>query len=694
MIAEGKRIQELPDLLPGIGLPLLARSVVATALVCLGSLMAAPVASAEFPFAGQVRVSMMGQDGDPALNATRPDVAYDSNRGRYMVVWQGSQSETEGPEIYGKLVSKSQDQIGVDVKISDTPSTFASEEPTITFNRARDEFLVVWAAKRSQTGAEEIYGQRVAPSGDKRGQDFPVSTTGQGQTPFDASVPDLAYNSASDSYLAVWRSGDQADGDEIYGRMLRGDGTVLRDLRISTMRPDGNPNFDADDPSVAYDSIGRRFLVAWSGDDVVDEEHEVYTRAYDGDGSPLARQTRISHMGPDGDKGFDAFDPSLAFNPRAGEYLVVWRGDAAGQDQQFEVYAQRVNADGKEMGTPDFRVSDMGPDGNPAYAAGERPTVEYLSLSNRYLVLWHGDDDGPQLVDDEMEIFGQALGASGQAVGDNDFRVTKYGGLRDPGTDADFAQAAYNPQANQTLVVWQGGGFAPLAPAEVEVFSRRVGEDRDGDGLFDGEEECPTTPRGRFDADGDGCPDDRDKDGLIDELDQCPSAARGDVDGNHDGCPDDSDRDDVLDERDLCRAKPAGLLDRNRNGCPGPFGSVDRARLDKSVLASRRYIVVEFLRFRDLPRRKVTIRLRCIRGCQIKERLIKRAGRRTVGSRRFRGRRLRRGTVITARITAKDLIGNVRRYKVHGGDLREVRKARACIPIDSRRARKTCDRGR
>jgi hypothetical protein len=70
----------------------------------------------------------MGQNGDPAFSARNPDVGYESNRSRYLVVWQGRQSDVDGPEIYGKFVSGlSHATIGVDFKISDTPALLTSE---------------------------------------------------------------------------------------------------------------------------------------------------------------------------------------------------------------------------------------------------------------------------------------------------------------------------------------------------------------------------------------------------------------------------------------------------------------------------------------------------------------------------------------------------------------------------------------
>ncbi len=42
------------------------------------------------------------------------------------------------------------------------------------------------------------------------------------------------------------------------------------DFRISTMGPEGNVNFDASTPAVAYNSVDNNYLVVWSGEDTID----------------------------------------------------------------------------------------------------------------------------------------------------------------------------------------------------------------------------------------------------------------------------------------------------------------------------------------------------------------------------------------------------------------------------------------
>lgn len=96
-----------------------------------------------------------------------------------------------------------------------------------------------------------------------------------------------------------------------------------------------------------------------------------------------------------------------------------------------------------------------------------------------------------------------------------------------------------------------------------------VDGDRDGDGLKDSEDACPTEAE---DLDGfkdsDGCPErDNDGDGIPDGSDGCPNAAE-DLDGyqDQDGCPDaDNDGDGVPDGTDACPNAAGTAANR---GCP------------------------------------------------------------------------------------------------------------------------------
>ena len=60
-------------------------------------------------------------------------------------------------------------------------------------------------------------------------------------------------------------------------------------------------------------------------------------------------------------------------------------------------------------------------------------------------------------------------------------------------------------------------------------------KDTDGDGVLDGIDKCPNTPKGAT-VDATGCPKDSDSDGVFDGIDKCPGTAAG-LKVDSDGCP-------------------------------------------------------------------------------------------------------------------------------------------------------------
>lgn len=124
------------------------------------------------------------------------------------------------------------------------------------------------------------------------------------------------------------------------------------------------------------------------------------------------------------------------------------------------------------------------------------------------------------------------------------------------------------------------GGAGVISGLGVPVFRALAGfayspqrGDRDGDGIEDAADACPTE---REDMDGwedsDGCPEvDNDGDGMLDGVDPCPDEAE-DMDGfeDSDGCPDrDNDGDGVADGFDSCPNEVEDMDgDRDDDGCP------------------------------------------------------------------------------------------------------------------------------
>ena len=145
---------------------------------------------------------------------------------------------------------------------------------------------------------------------------------------------------------------------------------------------------------------------------------------------------------------------------------------------------------------------------------------------------------------------------------------------------------------SSTLLIGAGaalpGAAAPSAALRgvIGILLEPTSRDRDGDGIPDEDDRCPTEPE---DVDGiedrDGCPEpdgepppdpvraDRDDDTIFDDVDRCPDDPE-DPDGvrDDDGCPDlDDDDDTIVDTADLCLKAKEDLdgIDDD-DGCPEP----------------------------------------------------------------------------------------------------------------------------
>ncbi|MDD5724015.1 MAG: hypothetical protein PHY29_09825 [Syntrophales bacterium] len=457
------------------------------------------------------RISDMGGTGNANYGAASPAVAYNSTNNEYLVVWTGSDdtgSLVQGEnEIFGQRINAATGaEVGTnDFRISDMGpdgnADYAANSPAVAYNSTNNEYLVVWFGDDNSgslvDGENEIFGQRInAATGAEVGtNDFRISDMGgTGDTSYFALQPAVAWNSTNNEYLVVWWSDDDTGSlvqgeKEIFGQRINaatGAEVGTNDFRISDMGGTGDTNYFAACPAIAYNSTNNEYLVVWYGDDdtepLVNDELEIFgQRINAATGAEVGTNDfRISDMGGTGNANYKAFTPAIAWNSTNNEYLVVWTGNdnigllVQGED---EIFGQRINAaTGAEVGTNDFRISDMGGTGDTDYDASLYPVVTWNSTNNEYLVVWGGDDDTGLLVDDEHEIFGQRIdAATGAEVGTNDFRISDMGGTGDANYDAFYPAVTWNATNNEYLAVWYSNDDTEgLVDYETEIFGQRL----------------------------------------------------------------------------------------------------------------------------------------------------------------------------------------------------------------------------
>lgn len=435
---------------------------IALALVC--ALVPASLALAD-AFGPQTQITNQGPPGDIAFHAGFHAVAYNSATHRHLVVYVGT--TTDDPEllddIWGQLTDDDGNPVGDPFFISEVSQPYDEYNPAaVEYSPQRNEFLVAWDRD------EIVYGVRLAADGTPITGEIPLSGAHG-----DIESESIAWNSAAGEYLVAWKSNGPGATDRMYGRRVAGDGTPIGASEIEVAGNDGLVANDATD--VVYNATSNEYLAIYRARLQAGGGHEIYGQRLAGaDASRIGSPDFvISTMGPDDGGTFQATPPSAVWNSTANQYLVAWSGNdnaAAGR----EVYGQLLAADGTEIGTDDFRISDMGPEDSTDFEAN-RPRLLYNPNAGEYFVAWHGDDDSAGLIDDEQEVFGQRLTPTGAETGTNDFRISNAGPDGSDTVAANRPAIAYNPNTCDYFVTWfTGDPNAGDSTQEWEIFGRRV----------------------------------------------------------------------------------------------------------------------------------------------------------------------------------------------------------------------------
>jgi hypothetical protein len=437
------------------------------------------------PIGTQQRLSTTGTDGFADRDAFEPAIAYNGAANEFLVVWSSDHASNDEHEIFGQRVGPTGAPIGDDFVISETGPTAGdparnASSPDVTYNSVSNEYLVVWEGD-DETLVDnefEIHGQVVTADGTPNGINFPISD--QGPPDDDASIwavePAVTYNLPQNRYLAVWRGGAaNGTGDfEIYGQQLNqlGGEVGTDDFPISDAGTIATGDRQPEDPDVAYGSVTDEYLVTWDGDGLAtDNEYEIFGQRLNTTGGEVGTDDfRISQTGTDTDVSRAAIHPAVAYGSGPNEFLVTWFSDPFPLDDEIEIFGQRVSGAGAEVGVNDFRISTTGADGVGAREAYE-PAIAYSPTGNEYLVAWTGNPEPLPL--SKYETNAQRLSATGGDIG-ADFRVSTTASDANATQIAEAAALAYGVGPNAYLSAWEGEGLA--TDGELEIFGRLIGK--------------------------------------------------------------------------------------------------------------------------------------------------------------------------------------------------------------------------
>jgi hypothetical protein len=371
-----------------------------------------------------------------------PALAWNATTGEYLVVWTDWRPSDGTSDIYGRRVSAAGVPLAANFRVSGAAAVSHEAHPAVAWNQTANQYLVVWIDWRDAWA--DIYGRRVSAAGVPLGADFRISV----DATRDEGIPDVVWNATWNQYLVVWsdtRAGGSAPMIEIYGQRVRGNGTLIGgEIHISG----AGAARDELNAAVTWNGAHNQYLVVWQDVRSI-TDWDVYGRRLAAGGAPIGEDFRISS--PDA----SVSRPDVAWNPDAGQYLVVWEDYRAPSDLT-DLYGRRVRTNGAVVGASDVKVSGAAATSNEASAA-----LAWSGTSERFLLVWGDQRNGP---DRGWDIYGRRLTTNGAPTG-GDFRICGSGAEYD---DWDPA-LAWNSAADEFLVVW-----SDERAAGAHIYGRRV----------------------------------------------------------------------------------------------------------------------------------------------------------------------------------------------------------------------------
>ncbi|NPV07949.1 MAG: hypothetical protein HPY83_08305 [Anaerolineae bacterium] len=324
--------------------------------------------------------------GVGALEQIRPAVAFNSQAGEYLVVFE-SEGEYGLHDIVGQRVAADGTPVGSPLYLATAGPGGVPAEPDVAYNPARNEYLLVFESEHTN---DDVCALRLLGNGTPTGSCIWIASSS-----YEERLPKVAFNAATGEYLVVWQSlvGGELGYHHVYAQRVSGTGVLLGGaIPIATTLCD-----DAR-PAVA---AGEGYLVVWqtrSTGSTCSSQYGIRGWRLRNDGAPLESELIISAQ-PNSKE-----NPRVAFSPSNNTFLVVWQQDVTGTGTNWDIYGQRVYAYGGLAGggiaIDTLPNSSTNPD--VAYHPNAREflvTVEYAYSSADHDVYFRRVDESENTVE-------------------------------------------------------------------------------------------------------------------------------------------------------------------------------------------------------------------------------------------------------------------------------------------------------
>jgi hypothetical protein len=307
------------------------------------------------------------------LGGTYDPAAASLPGGGFIVVWSGPDEQSIG--VFARRFDQDGTARGPEFRVN-TYTTHFQHQPAVAASET-GSFLVVWSSAIQDDG-NGVFGQLYGADGEPVGGEFRVNTYTTGRQ-FQPAV------AAQDSgaFVVVWEGYNGPPGGGIFAQRVDPSGSLLGG-EIQVGSPRGYP-------AVATAGAGG-FVVAWSGTD--GSGVGVQARLFDAGGSPVGAEFLVNT-----ETASVQSHPSVA-SAAAGDFVVAWHslGQDGGGVSPYGVFAQRFSTSGERRGG-EFQVNTA------TYSSQREPAVAADPAGN-FTIVWASLFQ----VGNNFGVFGQRFG--------------------------------------------------------------------------------------------------------------------------------------------------------------------------------------------------------------------------------------------------------------------------------------------
>ncbi|MEM7391150.1 MAG: choice-of-anchor Q domain-containing protein, partial [Verrucomicrobiota bacterium] len=271
--------------------------------------------------------------------------------GGWLVTWRGAGEGGDGAdnEIYVQRYDALGARVGGELKMDDPDGNGTDAGPVVA-ELAGGDWVFAWQGWDVASGNWDVFYKRFDASGSNLTSDLSVNTNALDNThEVNAKVVGLS----NGGWVVTWRPNGP---DSIPFKLFDAAGSLINTGQVIQTGPMFNEWYE----TASLDDGG--FLVTWNATNGAATDPEIYVQRYDGMGTPIGGNTRIS----DDDLGFDGrADAALLENKG---WIVAWENGGG-------LSYQRFKSDGSVIATAGSMVDVSG--------LTEGPVTVFASASDR-----------------------------------------------------------------------------------------------------------------------------------------------------------------------------------------------------------------------------------------------------------------------------------------------------------------------